>query len=424
MDTAAARELLGVPPNATSTDIDDAFRRLASSAHPDRGGDHDAMANLLQAREVLLARSASTALVPLETARELARLALEQARVALTVDARVGEAKREIQMRSTNRMRALRMVLAIAATVFGAVVFLAKDINDRLPFINDELEVLAEETPKLLRSFEDASEQIKWQSRSLLQFEEEILKTSKTDSTELTNKRMRDLKESIKFYKEETSRLLRIFSRGQMEYDDLIGTPKVKPSNEPPKKRADADANANADTAQAIATVQQDLALSKEYLELTRWRAERRMVELKEKRALHVRLIQRTLFIAACVSGFIAGACTLLIQRSELLFLEIEQQMSTKTLANKMIRSIFDKSFPSEWTIEDFARSVKTWAERQDCKYKPLMLTAGSFYLAQFIVGKAIQVGLLTVDEKFKEGEFNEIYSMKAFGTSNLKPQS
>jgi hypothetical protein len=44
-------DVLGVRPNATLSDVEDAFRRLAKEHHPDAGGSHEAMARLAAARD-------------------------------------------------------------------------------------------------------------------------------------------------------------------------------------------------------------------------------------------------------------------------------------------------------------------------------------------------------------------------------------
>lgn len=51
-----ARALLGVPPGADAETIRAAHRRLAASAHPDRGGSDAAMQELNAARDLLLRR--------------------------------------------------------------------------------------------------------------------------------------------------------------------------------------------------------------------------------------------------------------------------------------------------------------------------------------------------------------------------------
>lgn len=53
----AARALLGVGPQATPEEIRAAFRAKIAMAHPDRGGDGDQAARLMQARDRLLRRS-------------------------------------------------------------------------------------------------------------------------------------------------------------------------------------------------------------------------------------------------------------------------------------------------------------------------------------------------------------------------------
>lgn len=51
-------DALGLKPGATRSEIEDAYRSKAKSAHPDHGGNHDQMARLNAARDELLRRSA------------------------------------------------------------------------------------------------------------------------------------------------------------------------------------------------------------------------------------------------------------------------------------------------------------------------------------------------------------------------------
>ncbi|HWA01190.1 MAG TPA: J domain-containing protein [Caulobacterales bacterium] len=57
MADAEARAVLGVGPEATAADIRAAFRSKMRTAHPDRGGGHDAAAQLVSARDRLLRRT-------------------------------------------------------------------------------------------------------------------------------------------------------------------------------------------------------------------------------------------------------------------------------------------------------------------------------------------------------------------------------
>jgi hypothetical protein len=56
MSMAEARSVLGVGPNATSAEIEVAYRRLIRMAHPDKGGTSGLAAQLNAARERLLKR--------------------------------------------------------------------------------------------------------------------------------------------------------------------------------------------------------------------------------------------------------------------------------------------------------------------------------------------------------------------------------
>lgn len=55
-----ARRLLQVPPTASPEDIRAAYRRLAATTHPDRGGSTAQLAALTEARDLLLANCPET----------------------------------------------------------------------------------------------------------------------------------------------------------------------------------------------------------------------------------------------------------------------------------------------------------------------------------------------------------------------------
>ena len=54
-ESARARRLLGVPPDASREDIIDAHKRLVAIVHPDRGGSSESVHEANDARDVLLA---------------------------------------------------------------------------------------------------------------------------------------------------------------------------------------------------------------------------------------------------------------------------------------------------------------------------------------------------------------------------------
>lgn len=72
MDEKESFEKLGLDPGASEGEVEAAFRRLAKDMHPDVGGEHDEMAELLRAREIALESLGSRSLVTRAAIVELA----------------------------------------------------------------------------------------------------------------------------------------------------------------------------------------------------------------------------------------------------------------------------------------------------------------------------------------------------------------
>jgi hypothetical protein len=53
VDRARARQILGVDREASTVEVEGAFRRLAGRVHPDRGGDPERFAEIVAARRAL-----------------------------------------------------------------------------------------------------------------------------------------------------------------------------------------------------------------------------------------------------------------------------------------------------------------------------------------------------------------------------------
>ena len=76
MTDEEAYQLLGLMPGASDEAVLERFREVALEHHPDQGGDHSNMASILAARDQLLRRAPSTALVPASMAKELVTAAV------------------------------------------------------------------------------------------------------------------------------------------------------------------------------------------------------------------------------------------------------------------------------------------------------------------------------------------------------------
>lgn len=75
MTREQAFQILGLPITASPEEVQDHFRELARTHHPDVGGTDDSMNELLEARRTALANTSVTALVPIEALRDLLQAA-------------------------------------------------------------------------------------------------------------------------------------------------------------------------------------------------------------------------------------------------------------------------------------------------------------------------------------------------------------
>ncbi len=129
MDVEIAQKILGVSLNATASEITDAFRQRAKTAHSDRGGSDATMSELLEARRTLLgAFSESTELVSINAVREVVKLVTGEVRETALLDSRVNVTKSIIHTKSVNRLKQYRATAAIFAAIFAASMFLGKEI--------------------------------------------------------------------------------------------------------------------------------------------------------------------------------------------------------------------------------------------------------------------------------------------------------
>lgn len=129
MEIDTAHRLLAVAPGSTKAEIETAFRRLASEAHPDRGGTHDKMIELLSARDSLLSRlSVETALVPLDAVRTMVEVMVRESNSRTSDAIKASSASSRVAVESTNRLRTYRRIAAIAAAVSAATLFLVKEL--------------------------------------------------------------------------------------------------------------------------------------------------------------------------------------------------------------------------------------------------------------------------------------------------------
>ncbi len=133
MDLEEAYSTLGVTRDATNEHVVRKFRELSRVIHPDRGGDGQEMARLIEARDTLIEHLApSSELVPVNAVVAIVEKTMERSSLAERVDRQIGEAKIEIRELSTSRLRRRRMLAGVFAAIAAAAMFLGSEVPDAI----------------------------------------------------------------------------------------------------------------------------------------------------------------------------------------------------------------------------------------------------------------------------------------------------
>jgi len=133
MDIKEATSLLEIDDEITSEKIDIAYKKLALTLHPDKGGNSEEMARLNQARE-LLQEEISVNNLPAVikqfeiTVKEMNVVAREQR----ALEKRVEKSEKEILASATNRLKSYKNIALVLAALSAAAIFLGKEIPKEL----------------------------------------------------------------------------------------------------------------------------------------------------------------------------------------------------------------------------------------------------------------------------------------------------
>lgn len=124
MQYREAFQPLGLDPNASADEIQQAYHKLAKTDHPDSDGYHRLMVSLNEARDVAISHGGNTQLVPINLVHELART---QERAVARVEQRAerrGAVERNvrslIRYQTSRFIRRKRTVQAVAYAGSGA----------------------------------------------------------------------------------------------------------------------------------------------------------------------------------------------------------------------------------------------------------------------------------------------------------------
>ena len=127
MDIDEAYAILGLSRPTTFDKIDERFRVLAFERHPDRGGTHESMTELNEAKLVAMDSLVKTGtLVPAHVlSQTLDIIARREEKQSL--DDRVTKTQEQLRLKSTNKLRRYRRTAAIFAALFAAAIFVRQE---------------------------------------------------------------------------------------------------------------------------------------------------------------------------------------------------------------------------------------------------------------------------------------------------------
>ena len=424
MNLELAQEILGVPEGATAAEIDSAFRRLASVVHPDRGGDDDQMAQLSAARETLLAvakPAISMALTRVDEFRAIAIAINEASAQRTALDAEVVEIRRKLAAKSVNRLKDYRLGAAIAAAALAACTFLAKEAPKSILPYQDQIRQINLQIKKIKddgAQYESAVTEDRKQSQnnaSTIKSEYEATlialgKQSSKRAAQEESKYRADLRDEAKRLSDEIKiadqnyRLAitsDIPSRTEVTYSDHASEPwKSKTYNF-------GDGKWSPDY---IIHEKSPAATTADLVRIASDRAN----ELLEAQAYRVSFYQNILFFLTISFGLASGVYSIKIKRAELAIDELNEQLNSKTLAFRMMRSAFgEHGVPQQFGLIDLTDAVEKWGKSRECEYSYIIHTLGALSFAQYLIARARQIELLESNEEIADGQFLELFKIK-----------
>lgn len=129
MNLEEARRLLGVATDASREDIDSQFKSRANSAHPDKGGADDDMAQLLEARDIALCGlTITSALVRVDVLQGALQAISTEGNRRREIESTATALQSNLKAKSTNPLRNYKRLSTFLAALATAAIFFGKDL--------------------------------------------------------------------------------------------------------------------------------------------------------------------------------------------------------------------------------------------------------------------------------------------------------
>jgi hypothetical protein len=416
VDANKARQVIGVSATATPEEIDQAFREKASNAHPDRGGTDAAMAELLQARDLLAAMTPSapsTQLIPISTVRELITLLAPPAATAVNQEETVSDAKKQIRARSVNHLKNYRLAAIIAAAVSSALIFVGKDAAKEL-FGHDvritEAESLVASAKALPAKYNDGLDSLRSAAEDL---EKKRLAFAALSSKKGNNEERERLKADLE---DEDMTFVYRFSNLQRQIEgEIPGTRMMGAREDDPEESRLSRTKERLSVGRAAVHV----AMLKDRVRTVSTQlgdeAQRSLASERRQISADTASWRALWLLSLLVSGGVSLVLTIRIKSAELSQEELGAELSTKSTAHALLRTIFTE-VPARWSFAQLIEAVERWRWGPHCPYRQLIRMVGPQVVAQYVVGRCVQLQLLQIHEEISDKSYDEFYSLKAAG--------
>lgn len=114
----------------------------------------------------------------------------------------------------------------------------------------------------------------------------------------------------------------------------------------------------------------------------------------------------------AIYTGLFAGYFSFKIGSAENQIAALEEQTSSKSQIFAMLKLTLSSKVTSEWTVNELSEAIDVNIGKLP-EWKSLVRMIGANQFAQFLVGKGLEMGLLTKSEQFENGDFQEFFSVR-----------
>ena len=123
-------------------------------------------------------------------------------------------------------------------------------------------------------------------------------------------------------------------------------------------------------------------------------------------------------FGVAVVAGLAAWFFTSHIDRVNHDLEDLEEQTGTKTLLHLFLQQILGEKIRMKWTLGEIAESIST-GKNVPKKYRYTARQIGSIGLAQFLIDRALQLNLVSINEELVQDNFVEYYMVTAYAADD-----